>query len=88
MKQETYTDHRIIADASHGFVAVDIDADRYPELVKRMRVRSLPTVLVMSPDMRILDRQEGFRSPTQLGQTLGRYILRAERDVPTKVVCR
>ena len=49
---------------------------------------NLPTVLVMSPDMRILDRQEGFRSPTQLGQTLGRYILRAERDVPTKVVCR
>lgn len=88
MKQQTFADERIVADISQGFVAVDIDADQNPELVKRMRVQSLPTTLVMSPDLRILDRQEGFRSASQLGRVLSRFVQRAELMTPTKVVCR
>lgn len=88
MQRETFTDRRIVSDVAGAFVALKLDADRHRELVQRLQVKTLPTILVVSPELKVLDRQEGFRSVTQLSRVLNRHMNRAQLEVPIKVVCR
>jgi thiol-disulfide isomerase/thioredoxin len=43
------------------FVGVKIDSDRHPDVVRRFRVKSLPTDLFLDPNGRILARTEGYQ---------------------------
>lgn len=88
MKRETYSDRQIIADLNRAYIAVDLDADANQELVKRFRITSLPTTLVVAPDLRIIDRQEGYRTAEQLSQTISRFIQRAQLDREVRVACK
>lgn len=88
MKRETFTDRRVITDVSTGFIPVELDADRSRDLVRKMKVTTLPTILVIGSDLRILDKQEGFRSAAQLSQSLTRHLQRAQLMTPVKVASR
>ncbi len=88
MKREAYSDRQVIADLNRAYVAVDLDADANQDLIRRFQVTSLPTTLVMSPDMRIIDRQEGYRSAEQLSRTISRFVQRAQLDRSVRVACR
>ncbi|MBW3543614.1 MAG: thioredoxin family protein [Planctomycetes bacterium] len=59
-----------------GFVAVKIDSDRHPELVRRFDVQSLPTDLIFSPDGRLLSATQGVDEATV-------YLARLERVAPS-----
>ncbi len=88
MKAETFTDAGIITDVNASFVAVELNADTNRELIKRLGVKSLPTVLVISPDQKILEKEEGFRSAAQLSQLLRAYRFRAQLDTDRRVAIR
>ena len=88
MKQETFRDNSIVRDIDSTFVAISLDADQNQQLVQEMGVQSLPATLVISPDMRIVDREQGFRSARQLSDVLRRHLQRAELETDMKVVCR
>jgi len=88
MKAETFTNAGIIGEINATFVAVELNADTNRELIKRMGVQSLPTILVISPDQQILDREEGFRSAAQLSQLLRSYRFRAQLDTDRRVAVR
>ncbi|MEQ9411482.1 MAG: thioredoxin family protein [Fuerstiella sp.] len=88
MKAETFTDARIIRDIDSDFIAVDLNADSNRQLLEQMNVRSLPTVLVITPDMRIVDRAEGFRSAAQLSEMLTRHMQRAQLENGVRVASR
>ena len=88
MKQETYAHSGIIRDIETGFVAIDLDADQNRELVQRMGVQSLPATLVIAPDFRIVDREQGYRSAEQLSSVLRRHLPRAELKTDASVVVR
>ncbi|MCA9083902.1 MAG: thioredoxin family protein [Planctomycetaceae bacterium] len=87
MKQETFTDSRIIQDAAE-FVSIDLNADANRSLVEQMGVRTLPTVLVIAPDLRIVDRVEGFRNADDLARILSRHTQRAQLERDVKVAAR
>ncbi|APZ94316.1 thioredoxin family protein [Fuerstiella marisgermanici] len=88
MKAETFTNAGIIGEINATFVAVELNADTNRELIKRMGVQSLPTILVISPDQQILDREEGFRSAAQLSRLLRSYRFRAQLDTDRRVAVR
>ncbi len=88
MKAETFTNAAIIGEINAAFIAVELNADANRELIKRMGVQSLPTILVISPDQQILDREEGFRSAAQLSQLLRSYRFRAQLDTDRRVAVR
>lgn len=54
------------------FVAVEVDADEQRQFIEEMQIQSLPTTLVVSPDLRILKRVQGFQSAGQMLQMLSR----------------
>ena len=88
MKRETFADSRVVRDISQNFVAVDLDADTNGSIVKQLRITSLPTVLVVSPDLRILAREEGFRTAVQIGQLMHRHMQRAQLETEVRIASR
>ena len=88
MKQETFSNAGIVRDIDSSFVAISVDADANRQLVEQMGVQSLPCTLVISPDMRIVDREQGFRSVNQLENVLRRHLQRAQLETETLVAVR
>lgn len=80
MDRETFTDRELLSRIGDDFITVELDADQNTELMQKMRIRSLPTVLVMTPELRIAQRTEGFQTATQLVQTLQPYMQRADLE--------
>lgn len=88
MNRETYVDRDVVRDINGSYVAVSLDGDRDRRLVQQLGVKTLPTLLVVTPDLRIVDRVEGFRTARQLTQTLGRFSRRAMRETGFKMASR
>ncbi len=72
MQQLTFSDRRVIQRVESGYVPLVIDADEHPDLVAGFRVASLPTTLVVSPDLKILKRFTGYQSASSLFSELER----------------
>jgi len=61
MDKLVYTADEVV-EASKNVVAVKVDGDEHPELVKRFKVEAYPTILLVSPDKKILNRAVGYQS--------------------------
>lgn len=85
MDQETFANHSLMNRLSNDFITVQLNADQNRELMQRMRIRTLPTVLVMTPDLTIAQRTEGFLTAEQLGRTLHPYLQRADIEADVQV---
>lgn len=72
MQRETYTDPDLMNLISEQFVAIAVDADQQRDFVEQMNIQSLPTTLIVAPDLRVLNRLQGFQSADQLLRVLSR----------------
>jgi len=72
MKADTYTDTRIRRLLSEQFIPVAVDADDQREFMQQMGIRSLPTTLIVAPDLKILERLQGFQSASSLLSAVSR----------------
>jgi uncharacterized protein YyaL (SSP411 family) len=70
MKHETFQNAHIAEHVNACFVPVSVDADLSKELVRAMGVRGFPTTLIVSPDMKIIQRITGFQSARQFDSHL------------------
>jgi thioredoxin-related protein len=90
MEKTTFTDAAVSELISSRFVAVRVDADKHKDLVKQLEVRGLPAILVVSPELMIIEKISGFQTPEALIQKLS-VVLRglnqsqvAQRDVTAR----
>ena len=88
MKRQTYTDQGVVRTISNGFVPVTLDGDVDRKLIQQLGVRTLPAVVVIAPDLRILNRIEGFKTAQQLTTSLLRHRPRAQLDADGQVATR
>ncbi len=88
MKRETYTSRGLIFGINRDFIAVSLDADDSRDIVQMMKIRSLPTTLVVLPNLDVVERLEGYQSASQLQTALGRYAKRAQLQIRPHVVNR
>ena len=72
MKADTYTDTRIRRLLSEQFIPVAVDADDQRKFMQQMGIRSLPTTLIVAPDLKILERLQGFQSASSLLRAVSR----------------
>jgi thiol-disulfide isomerase/thioredoxin len=81
LKSESFEDAGFVRSVNAAqYVSVKIDSDVNKDLVSRMGIRSLPTTLIVSPDLRIVERMEGFRTAEQLSLSLRRHARTALKD--------
>ena len=72
MKEKTYTHRELTSLINERFVAISVDADQQRDFIKQMGIQSLPTTLIVAPDLQVLKRLEGFQSANQLMQVMSR----------------
>jgi len=73
MLQQTFPDPALALRVNAQFVPVLLDADEQAELVQKLKVDAMPTVLVISPERRIVGRFAGFQSAGQLAARLAPF---------------
>ena len=74
MKSETYTHRPVIDQINEQFVAVDLDADANRQLVQILGIKSLPTILLVTPDIKVVSTMSGFQSADALTTRLNQLV--------------
>jgi protein disulfide-isomerase len=70
MKKQTLQDESIVKQVSEGYIAVKVDAKEDPELLKKLRVRLLPTTVILNPDGVVVESIRGFQTAEQFRKRL------------------
>lgn len=73
MQAETFPNPAVAAHVKDQFVPLLIDADEQPALVQKLNVASFPSVLVISPEQKIIGRFTGFQLANQLDKSLASF---------------
>jgi hypothetical protein len=84
MLNQTFPDGGLASRISQHFVPVLIDADEQAALVKSLGIDALPTVVVISPERRVVGRMTGFQSAAQLNAHLAAYAPREVRQLAVR----
>lgn len=66
MKQLTFQNTGLAEYVSEQFIPLMIDADSQSQLVSKFQISSYPTLLVISPELKIVKRFTGFQSASTL----------------------
>lgn len=66
MEKNTFSDADVTERISGNFVAVKVDADQNKDLVKDLGIKGLPAILIVSPDLKVIERISGFQTPEAL----------------------
>lgn len=70
MQHETLNQETVISEVEENFVPLALDADRDQDLVRKFRVSTYPTTIVVAPDRTILRRMPGFQTQGQFMASL------------------
>jgi thiol:disulfide interchange protein len=73
MLQQTFPDPALALRVNGQFVPVLIDADEQAELMQKLKVDAMPSILVISPERKIMGRFAGFQSAAQLAARLAPF---------------
>ena len=82
MHSETFPNAAFAAQVNSQFIPVLIDADEQPAVVQKLGVDSFPTVLVISPEQKIVGRFTGFQTAPQLQSRLAAFQPRIVESAP------
>jgi thiol-disulfide isomerase/thioredoxin/YHS domain-containing protein len=66
MEKTTFVDPTVASAVNSRFVPVKVNADQHKALVKDLGIKGLPAMLVVSPDLTIIDRISGFQTADAL----------------------
>lgn len=70
MDRETFANAGIRGRLNERFISVKVDASEQPELVKRLGVAGFPAMLIAGPNLKLLDRADGFVRPASFAERL------------------
>jgi len=82
MEKTTLVDPAVAARISEHFVPVRVDADKHKDLVADLSIKGLPAILIVSPDLQIIERISGFQTPEALLGKLDRVAGSAKPVAP------
>jgi thioredoxin-related protein len=80
MKQTTLRDKDVQNDVRASFIPVAFNEKDEPELVKKLRLRLFPALVVVQPNGTVLESISGYQTPKQLREKLASTIRQASRD--------
>lgn len=70
MERETYANSGVTQRLNGRFVTLKIDAAEQPELAAKLQVTGFPATLITGPNLRVLDRADGFMQPASFTERL------------------
>ncbi len=70
MEKTTFADPQLAERINQQYTAIQVDADKHKDLVKELQIKGLPALLVIAPDLTIIDRISGFQTAEALTRRL------------------
>ena len=68
----TFRDPKIAKLIDERFIAVKIDGDKHPRLVEALGIESFPTLVLATPDGKVIGRHEGYADVAQMTALLAK----------------
>lgn len=84
MLKTTFRDEALITQINECFIPVYLDADENQTWVEQLQVEGLPTTLLVSPEMKVVKRLQGFQSADQLNGQIVKLCQHPNAPVPVK----
>jgi thioredoxin-related protein len=85
MKQTTLRDKDVQQDVQALFIPVAVNEKDAPELVKKLRLRLFPALVVIQPDGEVLESLSGYQTPKQLREKLAPTVRQAAREAKPRI---
>jgi hypothetical protein len=70
----TFRNPVVVKMLRERFVSLKVNGENYPALITALHIESYPTVLVASPQGKILEVQKGYAEPAPFAELLGRVL--------------
>jgi thioredoxin-related protein len=70
MKNSTLADPLVVQVVNAEFVALRVDQQEDPAFVRDLGIKAFPTLLIISPDDKLVDRVKGYMNADQTRQRL------------------
>jgi len=86
MERTTFADPAVIALVNRDLVPVLIDFDKHQDLAAHLKIQGLPALLLIAPDLRIVERISGYHTAPKLLPKLQSVL--AQHQPPDKVPTR
>lgn len=86
MDREVLSSARLAQTLGENVIAVKIDSDRYPQLIQRFQIRSLPSDVFLGPDGRVISRTSGYQPAGTYLANVSNVSARFQRTHRTLVV--
>jgi thioredoxin-related protein len=86
MKQTTLRDKGVQVDVSTRFIPVVLNAKDEPDLVKLLKIRVYPSVVVIEPSGDVVESISGYQTAKQLRDKLAPKTRQAAREKPSRTV--
>ena len=87
MEKTTFSSPEVTQRISQNFVAVKVNADENKALTRDLGIKGLPAILIVSPDLNVIQRISGFQTPEALIPKLDAVIASRPKPTPaTRVV--
>lgn len=81
MEKTTFVDPDVVNYVNERFIPVRVDADQHKQLVADLAIKGLPAILVVSPDLKVMERIPGFQTPEALLTKLDRLPARQQAEM-------
>lgn len=85
MERDVLKSRDLLDQFGRRYVAVKIDSDRHPDLVRRFGVEGLPSDLFLSPDGRMLARTTGYVAKSSYVSQMARVEARHGQESRTRI---
>jgi uncharacterized protein YyaL (SSP411 family) len=66
MSRDTYHDRQVMSDLRDQFVLASIESERYPKLLRTLKVQAFPTTVIITPDAQVIDAMTGYVGPEEM----------------------
>lgn len=70
MDRTTWVDEKVVAWVKENAIAIQVDVDKEPELAEHLKIKAMPTIIVMRNE-ETLDRAVGYKSAEQFLAWMG-----------------
>ncbi|MBC8872483.1 MAG: thioredoxin fold domain-containing protein [Planctomycetes bacterium] len=82
MEKNTFADQAVVSDIEESFVAASVAAESRSPLVRKLRVRSFPTTVIISPSAGVLAYIRGYVEPKEFRADLATAVKKEEAKRP------
>lgn len=62
----TFADPAMVQTVDHNFIPLKVDVEKHPEVSEQLDISGLPTLLIVTPEMKVLGKIRGYRTAERL----------------------